>query len=212
MAREPDSAAARIGALLADDGRTLAVAESLTGGELSARFACTPGSSDWYLGALVAYASEVKFEMLGVSPGPVVSERAAAAMAEGIVALLDADVGLAVTGAAGPLPQDGREPGTVWFAVRDAEGTHTRLERFNGAPEEVVDRTVRCAIDWLGRAAGAVGGLRRHPPVDSSASSASSSATHSAAEASLGARQSPRGDSDPPEPTLGPSGSAERLN
>ena len=151
VAREPDSAAARIGALLAGDGQTLAVAESLTGGELSARFACTPGSSDWYLGALVAYASEVKFEMLGVSPGPVVSERAAAAMAEGIVALLDADVGLAVTGAAGPLPQDGREPGTVWFAVRDAEGTHTRLERFDGAPEEVVDRTVRCAIDWLGQ-------------------------------------------------------------
>jgi len=149
VARESDSSAARIGELLADDARTLAVAESLTGGELSARFACTPGSSDWYLGALVAYASEVKFEMLGVSPGPVVSERAAAAMAEGIVALLDADVGLAVTGAAGPSPQDGCEPGTVWLAVHDAEGTHTRFEQFDGTPEKVVGRTVRLAIDWL---------------------------------------------------------------
>lgn len=149
MAQERDLIAERIGELLSDDGRTLAVAESLTGGELSARFACTPGSSEWYLGGLVAYASEVKFDVLGVPQGPVVSEPAAAAMAEGVVALLDADVGLAVTGAAGPAPQDDQDPGTVWLAVHDAEGTHTRLEQFDGSPEEVVDRTLRCAIDWL---------------------------------------------------------------
>jgi nicotinamide-nucleotide amidase len=149
MAQEPDPTTERIGELLTGDGRTLAIAESLTGGELSARFACTPGSSDWYRGALVAYASEVKYEVLGVRPGPVVSETAAATMAEGVVALLGADVGVAVTGVAGPAPQDGRAPGTVWLAVYDADGTHTRLEQFDGSPEEVVDRTARCAIDWL---------------------------------------------------------------
>jgi nicotinamide-nucleotide amidase len=149
VAQEPDPTAERIGELLTGDGRSLAVAESLTGGELSARFAATPGSSGWYRGAVVAYASEVKYDVLGVPPGPVVSERAAATMVEGVVQLLGAEVGLAVTGVAGPEPQDGREPGTVWFAVHDAEGTHTRLERFDGSPQDVVDRTTRCAIDWL---------------------------------------------------------------
>jgi nicotinamide-nucleotide amidase len=149
VAQEPDPTAERIGELLTGDGRTLAVAESLTGGQLSARFAATPGSTDWYLGALVAYASEVKFDVLGVPPGPVVSESAVAAMAEGVVQLLGADVGVAVTGVAGPEPQDGSEPGTVWFAVHDAEGTLTRLERFDGSPQDVVDRTTRCAIDWV---------------------------------------------------------------
>jgi nicotinamide-nucleotide amidase len=149
VAQQRDPATERIGELLTGDGRTLAIAESLTGGELSARFAATTGSSDWYRGALVAYASEMKHDVLGVPPGPVVSEPAAATMVDGVVRLLGADVGLAVTGVAGPAPQDGREPGTVWFAVRDADGTHTRLERFSGSPEEVVDRTARCAIDWL---------------------------------------------------------------
>jgi nicotinamide-nucleotide amidase len=149
MAQEPDPAAQRIGELLTGDGRTLAVSESLTGGELSARFAATPGSGDWYRGAVVAYASDVKYDVLGVPPGPVVSERAAAGMVDGVVQLLGAEVGIAVTGVAGPEPQDGCEPGTVWFAVQDAEGTHTKVEHFDGSPRDVVDRTTRCAVDWL---------------------------------------------------------------
>jgi nicotinamide-nucleotide amidase len=149
VAQDPDPATQRIGELLTGDERTLAVAESLTGGELSARFAAAPGSSGWYRGAVVAYASEVKYEVLAVPRGPVVSEAAAATMVEGVVQLLGADVGVAVTGVAGPEPLEGHEPGTVWFAVRDAHGTHTRLEHFDGSPEEVVDLTTRCAIDWL---------------------------------------------------------------
>ncbi len=68
-------------------GRSLASAESLTGGMLSQRIARTEGSSDWYRGGLVAYQREIKFELLDVTPGPVVTERAAREMASGVAKL-----------------------------------------------------------------------------------------------------------------------------
>jgi nicotinamide-nucleotide amidase len=158
VAQDPDPTAEGIGDVLARDGATLAVAESLTGGELSARFAAARGSGDWYRGGVVAYSSTVKRRLLDVPAGPVVSQPAVAAMADGVVRLLDADIGLAVTGVAGPSSQDGCEPGTVWLAVRDAQGTHTRLERFDGSPQDVVDQTARRAIEWLAARLGAGGG------------------------------------------------------
>ena len=149
MAQDSDPSTERIGELLSSSDRTLAVAESLSGGELSANFACAPGASDWFRGAIVAYSSDVKHSLLGVPPGPVVSEPAVSAMAQGAVRVLGADVGVAVTGAAGPARQDGRPPGTVWLAIHDGTQTITRQERFPGSPPDVVDQTVRCAIGWL---------------------------------------------------------------
>ena len=146
-AEHPDVAA--IGELLSDDGVRLAVAESLTGGELSSRFATAEGSSDWYRGAVVAYASDVKRSLLDVPDGPVVSERAVTAMAEHVTKLLEADIGVAVSGVAGPAPQDDQPPGTVWLAIHVAGRTHTRLEHFAGEPEDVVDATLGCATAWL---------------------------------------------------------------
>jgi len=132
-------------------GRTFAVAESLTGGSLSARFAAADDSSSWYRGAVVSYSRAVKHHLLHVPKGPVVSETAAAAMAEGVCRALDADVALAVTGAGGPDPQDGQPPGTVWMAVHDREAgtTVTREARFHGDPSEVVRSTCDEAVDWL---------------------------------------------------------------
>lgn len=75
------------------------------------------GASDVFRGAVVSYASEVKFDLLGVPEGPVVSEEAVTAMAEGACRVLGADVSVAVTGVAGPDPQDGVEVGRVWMAT-----------------------------------------------------------------------------------------------
>jgi nicotinamide-nucleotide amidase len=149
VARMPNAAQQRLGAILERDDVPVAVAESLTGGELSARLASTPGASAWFRGGLVAYASEVKYEVLDVPPGPVISEAAAAAMADGVCRLLGAKVAVAVTGVGGPDPQDGQPPGTVWLALSDDGIVSTRLEEFDGRPEDIVDATCSCAVQWL---------------------------------------------------------------
>jgi nicotinamide-nucleotide amidase len=106
-----------VAALLVEKGLTLAVAESVTGGLVTARLVNVVGASTWLKGGVVAYDSAVKFDLLEVPQGPVVSDAAASAMADGVRRRLGADVGLAVTGVAGPDPQDGEKPGTVFLAV-----------------------------------------------------------------------------------------------
>ncbi len=109
--------------LLAAQGLTLAVAESLTGGLVASRLVDVPKASDWFRGGVVSYATDVKFSVLGVPEGPVVTAEAAAAMATGVRRLLGADIGLGVTGVAGPDPMEGQPPGTVFLAaaIGDAE-------------------------------------------------------------------------------------------
>ena len=154
MDEPSDDIASRIddfGQALDRAGRTFAVAESLTGGSLSARFAAAGDSASWYRGAVVSYSRSVKHHVLHVPKGPVVSRTAAAAMAEGVCRALDADVGLAVTGSGGPDPQDGQPPGTVWMGFHDrgTGTTETREVRFLGAPDEVVRSTCDEAVRWL---------------------------------------------------------------
>ncbi|MEO5840252.1 MAG: competence/damage-inducible protein A [Acidimicrobiales bacterium] len=103
--------------LLIEQGLTLGLAESLTGGMISARLCDIPGASKAFRGSIVSYASDVKFDLLGVPEGPVISEAAVTAMVQGACRVLGTDVGIAVTGVAGPDPQDGEEPGTVWMAT-----------------------------------------------------------------------------------------------
>ena len=102
---------------LVAQGLTLATAESLTGGMVGTRLTDIPGASRAFRGSIVAYDGDVKRGLLGVPDGPVVSEAAVVAMAEGACRVLGADVSVAVTGVAGPDPQDGEEPGTVWMAT-----------------------------------------------------------------------------------------------
>lgn len=103
--------------LLREQGLTLAVAESLTGGMVGSRLCDVPGASDVFRGGVVSYASDVKHGVLGVPEGPVVTVEAARAMAAGVRQLLGADVGIAATGVAGPGQQEGRPAGTVCLAV-----------------------------------------------------------------------------------------------
>ncbi len=143
--------AARLAELLRDGELTIAVAESLTGGSLSADLAAAEDSSTWYRGGVVAYSSEVKHDLLDVPPGPVVSEPSAAAMAEGVARLLGADLSLSVTGVGGPDPQDDQPPGTVWMGLHDrrAGTTGTELHHFEGSPDEIVAATRHGALAWL---------------------------------------------------------------
>jgi len=118
-----------LAARLVARGLTLAVAESLTGGLVASRLVNVAGASGWFRGGVVSYAPEVKFSVLGVPAGPVVSADTAAAMATGVRDLLGADVGLGVTGVAGPDALEGEPPGTVHLAavVGDAEPVTTRV-------------------------------------------------------------------------------------
>ena len=144
-----DEAGRAVAAALEGRDRRVAVAESLTGGLLANALARVEGSGDWFLGGVVAYASEVKHDVLGVPPGPVVSAPAATAMAEGVADLLRADVGLAVTGVGGPDPQDGRPVGTVWIGLA-VDGRVTATEhRFDGDPPSICEQTCLAACRAL---------------------------------------------------------------
>jgi nicotinamide-nucleotide amidase len=125
-------------ARLLDAGRlTLGVAESLTGGLVAARLASVPGASAFLRGSIVAYHAQVKFDLLGVPPGRVVSAEAALAMAEGVRKVLGADVGVAVTGVAGPTEQDGQPVGTVFMSTAFDDGVETVHARLPGDRERV---------------------------------------------------------------------------
>ncbi len=106
-----------VGRLLVERGLSLGAAESVTGGLVASRLVNVAGSSAWFRGSIVAYDSQVKFDVLGVPEGAVVSEDAARAMAEGACRVLGSDVGLAITGVAGPSEQDDMPVGTVFFGV-----------------------------------------------------------------------------------------------
>ncbi|MGH9007870.1 MAG: competence/damage-inducible protein A [Acidimicrobiales bacterium] len=107
--------------VLVSQGLTLGIAESLTGGLIGARLVNVPGASGWFKGCVVAYDTSVKHALLDVPPGPVVSAAAAEAMALGARRALEADVGLGITGVAGPDQQDGEPPGTVFIGVALAD-------------------------------------------------------------------------------------------
>ena len=113
---------AAVGSLLRAKGLTIGVAESLTGGFVGSRLTAVPGASEWFRGSLVVYATEVKRKLLGVGEGPAVSETTALEMAAGAASVLGADVGLALTGVAGPAEQDGQPVGTVWVGLSGAGG------------------------------------------------------------------------------------------
>lgn len=135
--------------LLGERGLTLAVAESVTGGMAAMRLTSVPGASAVFRGGVVAYASEVKHDVLGVPPGPVVSPDAARAMAAGACARLGADVGLATTGVAGPEGQEGRAPGTVFLGLhRNGEGEAHEV-RLPGDRERIRQYAVIALLNLL---------------------------------------------------------------
>jgi nicotinamide-nucleotide amidase len=135
--------------LLAERGATVAVAESLTGGLLGAELTAMPGSSATFAGGVIAYATPLKHALLGVPEDLLAAHGAvhpdvAAAMARGVRERLGASYGLAVTGVAGPEPQDGRPVGTVHVAVADSGGAVTT--RSPGLPVPADGVRARAAV------------------------------------------------------------------
>ncbi|HXQ61655.1 MAG TPA: competence/damage-inducible protein A [Acidimicrobiales bacterium] len=131
---------------------SLGLAESLTGGLVASRLVGVPGASDWFRGSVVSYASDVKHDVLGVPDGPVVSAGAARAMADGARQVLGADVGLALTGVAGPDPQEGLVPGTVFIGLSRSGGETESLEaHLPGDRDRVRQYATITALDLLRR-------------------------------------------------------------
>jgi nicotinamide-nucleotide amidase len=151
--------AARALALLTERGWTLGLAESLTGGALADAFVRVPGASAALRGSVVAYATPLKSTLLGVDPrllereGPVHPE-VARQMAAGVRRALavdgrPADVGLATTGVAGPEPQGGRAPGTVFVGVAVGRLVRAVPGTFEGDRAAVRVAAVGLALDVL---------------------------------------------------------------
>ena len=144
---------------------TVAVAESLTAGLLCARLADVPGASVVLRGGVVAYATDLKASLLGVDQhllddvGPV-SADVAGQLACGVRDRLQADIGVATTGVAGPEPQGGRQPGTVFVAVAAGPDERVRALHLDGGRADVRGAAVEAALALLLEA---VGAAAEHP-------------------------------------------------
>ena len=142
----------RIAAALTRLHRTAAAAESLTGGNVSAGLSAIEGASDWFVGGVVAYAAEVKYDLLGVNRGPVINSATAQQMAIGAARLLHADFAVATTGVGGPGPQEGSPEGTVFIAVAAPDGCTVQEYAFDGDPSRIIELATRQALRDLAAA------------------------------------------------------------
>jgi PncC family amidohydrolase len=147
--------------LTANEGLSLATAESCTGGNVAARLTSVPGSSLYFMGGLVAYDNDVKSRLLQVSAEVLsqfgaVSPECAREMAEGARALFDADFSVSTTGVAGPGGASRRKPaGLVYIGVAASDSTETFEHHFDGDRHQVVAQATEEALQALRRAVGA---------------------------------------------------------
>jgi nicotinamide-nucleotide amidase len=149
--------AERVAALLRDSKQTLAIAESCTGGMIAQTITAIPGSSLFFLEAAVTYSNSAKQQRLGVPAETLaeygaVSSETAAAMSTGIRVSAASDIGLAVTGIAGPEGGTDEKPvGTVYISLSTSEGCLTKCHKFGGDREDVRTATTWMALDLLRR-------------------------------------------------------------
>ena len=147
-----------VGAFARERGWTVAAAESLTSGRLMSALGAGQSASEWLAGGVVAYREPVKFDLLGVTPGPVITARCARELAEGVGRLLDARIAVGITGCGGPDPEEDQPPGTVYVAVRvDGELTETHRVLEPDAPTEVLEQATELAVGLLAEAVAAHG-------------------------------------------------------
>jgi nicotinamide-nucleotide amidase len=137
-----------------DGGVTVATAESLTAGMVSAVLADTAGASGMLQGGIVAYQNSVKMEVLGVSPELLeavgsVDGDVAAAMAAGARRLCGSDVGVATTGVAGPEDHDGKAVGTVYIGIATSEGSGSFEYGFTGSRADIRGQACGAALERL---------------------------------------------------------------
>lgn len=144
----------KVANLLKKHNHTVAVAESLTGGLISSRLTRLAGSSDFFIGGIVSYNTLVKVQQVGVDPKViakhgVVSEETAIAMAEGIKQRLKTDIGLSVTGVAGPDPMPGAPVGLVWVGLSVAGEKKAKKFMFEGNRDDIRQRASQAALGMI---------------------------------------------------------------
>jgi PncC family amidohydrolase len=155
----PNALEIQVGNLLYERGLKLVVAESCTGGLLGSRITDVPGSSEYFLGGVVAYAYETKVALLGVSWDTLnskgaVSREVVLEMARGIRNLMKADIAVSVSGVAGPGGGTLEKPvGSTWIGLVATDGEWGQLHRFPGEREEnkafAVDAALKLLLDYL---------------------------------------------------------------
>ena len=144
-----------LGNLLKEKNLTIATAESCTGGKIASKITAVSGASNYFKGSIVAYDSQVKINVLGVSPElinqySVVSKQVAEAMALQCQKLLNTNFAIATTGNAGPVKGDSNaEVGTVYIAVATPNGVFSEEFNFGQPREKVIDRTVNKAFEMI---------------------------------------------------------------
>jgi nicotinamide-nucleotide amidase len=151
-----------VGRLLKARRRTVAAAESLTGGGLGVRLSQAPGSSTFFMGSAVCYTAEAKRHLLGVSEETirehgVVSEECAMEMARGARQRFGADIGISLTGVAGPEDHDGKPPGTVCAGLSAEDTEFAKSFRAPGDRDQVRRWAEQSALDMLRQYLGALG-------------------------------------------------------
>jgi len=146
-----------VGEMLAQKGLTLSVAESCTGGLISHLLTNVPGSSDYFQGGITVYSNQSKVDLLGVSPETIrkhgaVSDQAVREMAEGVRRKLKTDIGIAVTGVAGPAGGSKEKPvATVHLGLNSEEKTLSQKYRFWGNRDQNKLNSAMMALDWVRR-------------------------------------------------------------
>ncbi|MFS0714062.1 CinA family protein [Microbacterium sp. 2P01SA-2] len=133
-----------------ETGTVIAVAESLTSGNLAATIGAAEGAGDWFAGGVVAYRLETKHRVLDLAPGiDPCSPECAEQLARAVRDLTGADLAVSATGVGGPEPHDGHDPGTVYLGWSDGDGTGHLLLELDGDPEQVIDDSVDAALGLL---------------------------------------------------------------
>ena len=146
-----------VGRLLKERKMTMATAESCTGGLIAHTITRVAGSSDYFLGGVVAYSNDMKAKLLGVKKKTLtahgaVSAETARAMAEGARRVTGADLAISVTGIAGPTGGSDEKPiGTVWFGLADTSGVRDFHSHFSGVRWKVQTMTAMTALDLIRR-------------------------------------------------------------
>lgn len=140
---------------LIESGKTVATAESCTGGNIAHNITLLAGSSQYFLGGIVSYANEVKMNVLGVKKADLdsygaVSQAVVESMATGACKAIGSDYAVATSGIAGPGGGSVEKPvGTVWMAVSDGKTTVSKKWKFDGDREEIIEKATKSAIFML---------------------------------------------------------------
>ncbi|WP_091226993.1 CinA family protein [Microbacterium sp. 3J1] len=140
----------RLSEVARERGLRVCVVESLTSGRLANTIGAGEGAGEWFAGGIVAYFTDIKERILGLTPGTdPVSAACAEQLAEGARELFDADLCVSTTGVGGPGPEGGHPAGTVYVGWASNDGVGHRMLALEGDPQDILDETVATATRLL---------------------------------------------------------------